>query len=665
MTKVRLTNIGYRKTNNNQCRVTNTVVGEHIYVSTTGLETNDGSKDNPVLSITKAIELAELKSGNIVTIILFSGIYRISNTIIINSDKDLRFFGIGNVEIKGSSILSCSITDNNRIIKSYVGSNRFYQIFINNGKRFASSTERPDLLKSYSGCSIPSSLVTYNDSGITKQKFTMNPYDIQNLALNDNYLNGWITIFHQWASCKAKILSVDTVNNTISFRTAQNPSGQGNLYASYGDWIIFENFNIPLVINSSINPFLPGTYYLNSDGYVYYYMKEYEDINNIELSIPVCDVLFDLRTKVSFDNIKFSESNYEFFDLIYACSDTQSAYAIDSAIKVYSSNVRFTRCEFVNISQNCIGFMNGSSASRVDNCYFHNIGCSSIRIGEIDQSAVNVPTWVIINNCVIEYVGELLQQSAGIIIGFAESCYITHCDISKTFYTGITSGHIWGSSNITTGFKNCYIGYNHVHHISCKKMNDLGGIYNLGDSQGLIIENNIIHDVKSKSSSYNIYLDEASRNVVVRNNISYNGDSGIMFHICNNNTSYNNIFAFMNSMYLFSGDSYDKIYKSIFYGNNIFYRNNAGLPLTIDIHDNMYWKIDGSLSYVSNDSNPVIANPNFNNPSNFDFSFYDMTNANLIGFTPIKTDKVGVIGNRMKSILTLNENFYDKYKAIY
>lgn len=659
---IRFCNTGFRVSEGSR-RSSVADAAEKIYVSTFGSDINDGSEQSPLLTIGKAIEVAEGLSSYRVAIILEEGTYRVNSTITINSEKKLIFWGNGKVNMKGSTVIPFEATDDSVVIKSDTPvACQPYQLFVNGNRRLTSSTPRPQLIERYSGCSIPSGLNTFNDTdGKKSQRFGMNPADIQNLLLNDSYKNGWATIMHNWASCKVKIKAVDPIANTITFRTFQNPTGQGNLFASAGDFIVFENFRFSFVANSYRESFVEGSYYRDADGYLYYHLKPGETLLNSEIAIPALEELFHIQTPTEFYNICFSETYYEFFDTAFACSDTQSAYSIPSCIEVYGHHVTFSRCEFTGIAQNCIGFRNGSYSCRVDSCYFHHSGCSSVRIGELDESASNVPKFITVNNCVVEYIGQLLQQSSGVIICFADSCFITHCDVSKTFYTGITSGHIWGKNTANTYFKSCYIGYNHIHHIACDIMSDLGGIYNLGATQGMIIEYNFIHDIIAGGAN-GLYPDEGTKQCIMRNNIVMNVTRGFLYHFCNNNLIENNIFYnCLLEMFEFYGSFDDTLTR------NIFYQKNGGICTLREVErqiitTNIYWKESSSLPAISFDSNPVIADPIFVSPVSHDFSFKNNAAISQIGFIPIDQRRIGVLGKSMQTIAAINHEFNERYK---
>lgn len=640
------------------------VVSEHtVYVANNGMEDGDGSEINPVNSLEKALELCEYIPSDHVSIVLKEGIYRVSNTILIESDKNLSFKAEGKVIISGAKIVSFEM-QGNRLYKSVEKGHTPSTIYVNGVKRFVASTPRPSLLESYQGCVMPSGVGNYTgDDGILYTYFPMSSHDIQTLLEDEKYKHAWMTIFVNWTSMKYRILKVDSVNNRIEFRVYQNPSGDGNLTPSAGSRLIIENLDAALDINNGKPTLVESSFYYDNEGYIYYMPKNGENVSRIE--VPVIDNLFEIRSPASFDGFTFSQTIYNFFDVGYACSDTQSAYGIVPSIQCFGRNIEFKRCEFTNFEQTPIGFMNGSSNSLIDTCHFHHCGCTSVRIGELDKDSESVPYRCSVVNCLIEWMGELLQQSSGLVLTFANDCRIEHCDVSKSFYTGITTGHVWTAQTPDTAFKNCKVRYNKIHHMNGFNMSDFGGFYNLGATQGLQLIGNEISWICG-NHGFGIYLDEGTKSAIVRNNTVYVVMGGIHFHYTWYNLVENNIFAKIKNVVLTlnSKNENDEITKNIFYMKNESYYSTAGaLQNSVEIKQNL-WYNPNVLLNPSIDKSPVVANPHFANPENNNYTITDRSNTDLIGFIPI-TSRAGIIAQELQVKLTESKESDVKFEAAY
>ena len=74
----------------------------------------------------------------------------------------------------------------------------------------------------------------------------------------------------------------------------------------------------------------------------------------------------------------------------------------------------------------------------------------------------------------------------------------------------------------------------------------MGGIYTLGVSPGTTVRYNLIHDMlRHTYGAFGIYLDEASSDILIENNVIYRVQDACFFdHLGWDNTVRNNIFAF-------------------------------------------------------------------------------------------------------------------------
>jgi hypothetical protein len=625
---------------------------ESLFVSQNGSDDmGDGSSLHPYKSIGFALSSAASIDKNRIRILIREGEYRTLG-ITIDSSKVIELVGVSeNVIIKGSRVVSFTDNGDGTAYSNEIGFNS-WNIYVNGHRRILASTKRIDLFSDYIGATI-SSISSYVENGITYSKISLPSEDINSLIQDDRYRHVFVTVFRYWGSLKCRIISVNSSDNTVTIKPPKNP-GQGSLVPGNGNWIIYENIDCDLISSPGSN-FGRGTYYIDNDGRVHYKYAAGENINNIIVEIPVTDRLFDIYTQATLFGLKFCHTNYDFFDDGYTCTDNQSAYSIIPAIRVFGNRVRILKCDFYQFSNTCIGFMNGASYGVVDSCYFHNNGCSSVRIGELDESEeAEIPRYIAINNNVVELYGELLQQSAGMIYTFADHLTIEHNDISKGFYTALTGGHIWGYSEHPS-YRNCTIRKNILHHICNGKMQDLGAFYTIGSTINSFFEFNICHDIKGNPTT-GIYLDEGTQALIVRKNIVYNASNTCYYsHACKENKIYNNIFAFgQTSAYSFSGCRDEEVYKNIVYQTKSAYI--LGSSSTTNVHDNLYYGMTNDNA-ASIDSNPYFADPSFKNPPE-SFSITDMTAANLIGFIPIKTDKAGVYGKYMISKLHLNDSLY-------
>ena len=199
------------------------------------------------------------------------------------------------------------------------------------------------------------------------------------------------------------------------------------------------------------------------------------------------------------------------------------------------------------------------------------------------------------------------------------------------------------------------------------ELSDLAGVYTLGMSEGTIVNNNNIHDVYSYAyGGWGLYTDEGSTGITLSNNLVYNCKSaGFHQNYGKDNIVKNNIFAF-NQVSQLQATRVEST-NSFTFTNNIIYFNNGTLTGTTQYgpnwtyvkmisNYNCYWDTRttnvrfGNMSFAQwkgtgKDVNSVIANPNFVNPSAYDFRFSNQSVANSIGFVPFDYSQSGVYGS--------------------
>ena len=604
-----------------------------------------------MITISKAIEIANTLSYDIVNINIGHGEYRIEN-IDINSSKQLKFFGEGdNTIIKGSKKLTNPIKVSEGIYKFAAPNNkRLYQIFVNGDSRLCASTKREN--GGTDGlCIIPQD-ISYEDAGAFRLytvSFSSNDISV----LNNCKGNAFLTIFSKWRSCKSEIISVDTNSNTVKFYVPFI----NNANIEPGNLFVIENINGTLDINGSNECFTDGTYYHDiSNGFIYYKLKPDETIDNITVEVPVCSRI-NINCEATFSNIKFCQYNGNIINDINkkCCTDGQGGYKIDGTFRVKSKNVNFTRCSFYGFTNHCIRYYNGSCDSIVEKCHFLHCGCGSVYLGDVDKNATDVPNNIRVQNNVIQYMSDLLQQSCGIVSSLVYDCSISNNEVSYINYSGITGGLRWDDEK--SAYANCSYNNNHIHHINYNKiLYDMAGIYTVGRSDNTKIFGNKIHDIMAHNKCFGIYLDEGSSGVKVYKNIVYKTQGPCIFgHRSKNNDVYNNIFAFPLSTsisYQARSTDYceDRCYNNIIYGDNkdsVF--NVSCGNSNCEINSNLYYCTNGNDTvYV--DKNAVYLDPKFKNPSEYDFTITDTSNVDNIDFD-LFDDKSGVKGSIMKSLI--------------
>lgn len=601
-----------------------------LYANASAANNGDGTLGKPFNNLQSAIDAC---GDGVETNIMIDGVFRPENTLTVTSGKNISIIGNAGSSIRGSMLCSKYSRNCTNEVKIYVGEICPQWIFVDGKVRYPASTDRIDLFKAY--CA--SAMDTETDTMTT----TVRVYkaDAQKIA-DAGYKDGWITILFRWMSYKCRIQSINVDTGDLVCVQKVGTEG-GNVLHSMNKplRVIFENFNIPACkMFRDKDTWQKGTYYVN-DGYLYYKLTDDEDVN-CDIEIPRTEVLISSSGECNIYNVNICHSNHIFDNTCYegehcGYSGRQACARFNGAIEINGVS-KIMNCTFDHTTNHAIKLLNNAHDCIISNNNFRELGCSSIAIGYVPLDfKKTIPTVcpdnVLFDNNVIVSPARIYAGACGVAVFYGSNYRISHNVICDTYYTGITTGYTWTSA--VNANKKGLIENNLLDLIGVgvQALFDGGAFYNLGNSNGLVIRNNIITNVYGDFESVEkldgIFCDESSANIRVENNLFFHCGKFYRF-----NRNINNVLIRNN---IFVDDIISVSTKTLgIVTSNIFIFNYAP-TVSSSIAYNLWYKADGMDVDITWDSNPTKGNP-FVDYANKDYRIANTSLTEAIGFKPFE-----------------------------
>ena len=375
----------------------------------------------------------------------------------------------------------------------------------------------------------------------------------------------------------------------------------------------------------------PGEWYYDQSGQIVYYLpEEGQSIDNINAVIPARGSLLRLEgdpingkyiENINFIGLQFEfaggmrplvDYNYDFCDnqpreirnyglrktwgkraqqLEKVGSSPQAAVNVPGIIFLRGAkNCRFSNCTIAHCSWYGLEISSGCENITVNHCSFYDLGGGGVKIGggnSATETPLELTSRCIITDNHISHCGLDHYAAIGIILFNTFGNLVEHNHIHDLYYSGISSGWIWGYGDSVS--RENRIGYNHIHDLGKGVLSDMGGIYLLGIQPGTRVYNNLIHDVKCRYyGGWGLYTDEGSAHVVLEKNACLNCScEGYHQHYGRENIVRFNVFAYGGEFgmaisigteqdrgYTWPGDNYA---KNMMFCNNVIIAK-PGLP---------------------------------------------------------------------------------------
>jgi hypothetical protein len=550
-----------------------------IWVSTTGKDTNLGTKESPLatvhMAIRKARELRRLKDPSIkegIHIIVQNGIYYLNEPLFIRpedsgtpesrttieADANARPIISGGFEIKnwkkgaiinGVKKANIWVADAPQKAGEIIN---YRQLWVNGKKAVrakSTSGNQMDRILSWDAatetCWIP-----FKDKSI-KYKPGMEMFIIQ-----------W------WSTANLRIKNIEVQKDSARLSFEQPESRIQSEHPWPAPWISKNNGNSAFFLNNGISMLNEaGEWYLDKkNAKIYYIPRAGEDLSSAKVTVPILENLVEMKGTIdspvhhfNFKGISFQYSNWlrpsqQGHVPLQAGMYLLDAYKLKipgtpnqanlenqgwvgrprAAVELnYAHNNQFESCRFEHLSSTGLDLNKCTNHNTIKGNLFKDIGGNAINVGVFSEEAFEAHLPLVIKDereiCSDEIIADNLITNVanedwgclGIAAGFVRNLTIEHNEISDVAYSGISMG--WGWTHTKNVMENNKILANKIHHYA-KHLHDVSGIYTLSSQPNSQIEENYIDKVYNSPYAHDpflwlyLYTDEGSEGFTIKNN---------------------------------------------------------------------------------------------------------------------------------------------------
>lgn len=310
----------------------------------------------------------------------------------------------------------------------------------------------------------------------------------------------------------------------------------------------------------------PGEWFQEyPSGKIYYYPRDGEDMYTAEVVVPALETLVTVDGSlerpvshigfegVSFEYATWMRPSYQGHVTLQGGLYLLDAYKLQipglpekaalenqawiarpgAAVRIKGAHhISFDGCSFQRMASTGVDMEWAVTESKIQNSTFTDIGGTALLVGAFPDGGfethvpfkpVNMQELcrdITAHNNLIKDVTTEDWGCVGIGAGYVSDMTITHNEVCNLNYSGICVG--WGWTALESGMKNNRIENNYVHHFA-RMLYDAGGLYTLSNQPGSVIRGNRIEELidspyATNDRAFYIYFDEATDGYTVEDN---------------------------------------------------------------------------------------------------------------------------------------------------
>ena len=548
-----------------------TLSAADVYVSPSGLDSNDGTASSPKATLTSALrqarEMRRTKAPGVesgITIHMAPGTYNVYEPVfirpedsgtptsptVITSSGDGAWIS-GGVSISGwkrqGKLMVADVPQfNGRPLD-------FRQLYVN-GKKAVRARDVDDFEKMYRIINNdPVNEILWVPAEAVK-KIQKSPY-------------AEMVLHEMWCVANLRIKSIDIQGDSAAVRF-HNPESRIQFEHPWPRPMVTTDGHNSAFYLTNARELLdqPGEWYHDIDTRkLYYYPRQGETVT--EAIVPAVETLVNIEGTLDrpVENVRFENVGFEYTTWmrpslmghvpLQAGMYMTDGYKIKPKMERYqnhkldnqgwlgrpeaavevsgANNIDFLKCRFEHLGSSGLDYEWGTRGGLIEGCLFRDIAGNGIVVGSFSPASheTHLPYdpadgrevcsgLTIANNLITDVTNED-WGTLGICAGYVRDINIEHNEINDVSYSGINLG--WGWTRTVNCMRNNRVHANLIHHYA-KHMYDVAGVYTLGSQPHSWVTENCVRDIYVPGYAHDpnhwfyLYTDEGSSFINVKDN---------------------------------------------------------------------------------------------------------------------------------------------------